>query len=53
MTEKSEGLVQERSQPFGKGLDKGRELGEGRFRRPSAPTGELNRADFDIRGKSI
>ena len=45
--------VQEWNQGLGEGLDKGRELSERMLHQPSSPSGELNRADFNIGWQAV
>jgi len=53
VAEERKRLVQERKQALGEGMNKRGELSERSLRQPSSPTGELNRADLDIRRQAV
>ena len=53
VTEEGKRLVQEWSQCLGESLDKRRELSKRSLHQPGSPTGELNRADLNIRWQAV
>jgi len=53
MTEEGKRLVQEWLQGLGEGLDERRELRERSLHQAGSPTGELNRADLNIRRQAV